>query len=278
MASLINRRLITNIFVLVSCCIFCSCANNIPREQSIECDTIPGMENIIAPGKIILLGEIHGTQEGPQYVAQVVCHALRKDLNVTVGLELPQSDQSVINAYLNSKGNESAIASVLSLSFWGREYQDGRASQAMFELIEYLRKLKETQANIDLLLIDNPASDDRDIAMAKTIISRAKENKNDFMIILTGNYHNMIYDGSGQMGSYVLSAFDTNRVVSLLQRYSGGSAWLDIGEEGIGPIGLIGDGLNEVSITLDDSLGEYQGYFDMDSIHYSRPAKEMINK
>lgn len=252
------------------------CTNN--GSQSIEriCPPINGLDALSKPGQVLLIGEIHGTKEGPGFIDHIVCHLLEQQLAVSVGLELPQADQAVVDGYLASDGREPDLAKVLSLSFWAREYQDGRASQAMFDLLESVRQLKQAGKDVELMLIDQPAADDRDVAMANKIIEAAEKQVSRVMVVLTGNYHNMIYPGSGQMGTYVLDRLGAKRVLSLLQSYTGGSAWVDVAGEGFGPIGLRGDGRKEVGVFLDKGLGEYHGTLEVDSIHYSRPAKEML--
>ena len=74
------------------------------------------------------------------------------------------------------------------------------------------------------------------------------------MKILTGNYHNMIFENSGQMGSHLLERFGKDKVLSLKQSYTGGSAWVDVAGEGIGPIGLRGNGRHEIGIFVDENL------------------------
>lgn len=264
-------------FCIVSCDFFFSCNHHIANKKEQTCQPIPGLDSFLKPGQIILLGEIHGTKEGPHFIEQIVCHALRKNLSVIVGLELHQSEESVINSYLESTGLEADKRKVLQLPFWSSDYQDGRASRAMFALLESIRKLKLTKEKVGVLLIDDPNSDDRNFGMAQRIIEHANDHPSDFLIVLTGNYHNMIYENSGQMGSYVLEKLGKQRVLSLNQSYTGGSAWVDVAGEGFGPVGLRGNGRNEIGIFLDDNLEEYHGTLEMDIIHFSRPAKEILD-
>ena len=119
-------------------------------------------------------------------------------------------------------------------------------------------------------------SDDRDIAMAQNIIKKAENKPDNFIIVLTGNYHNMIYENAGHMGSYVFARFGLPRVISLNQSYTGGSAWVDVAGEGFEPIGLRGNGRSEIGVFLDENIEAYHGTFEMDTIHYSRPAKELL--
>lgn len=253
------------------------CGSSAPVQEELSCQTIHGLDSLLRPGRIILLGEIHGTREAPAYVAQMACHMLRTHLSVIVGLELPKSEESAVRAYLQSAGNEADKFNILQLPFWARAYQDGRTSQAMFRLLESLRQLRSAGKDIEILLIDQPASDNRDVAMAEHIIEAAQKNPDHMMIILTGNLHNIIYEDSGYMGTYVIEALGDQRVLSLKQTYTGGSAWVDHGG-GPGPVRLRGEGLAWKGILINRDLYEYHGTFDMDSVHASRPAKELFGQ
>ena len=50
------------------------------------CPPIEGLEPLLAPGKILLLGELHGTEESPAFALDVACHAANTGLEVIVGL------------------------------------------------------------------------------------------------------------------------------------------------------------------------------------------------
>ncbi len=255
---------------------FIGCQGPVSENLSVRCSPIAGADPLLIPGKVILLGELHGTREAPYYTGLLACLALRKDMPVTVGLELPRSDQSAVDEFVNSEGSESDRQSILNLPFWARDYQDGRASQAMLELLDEVRILKNLGHPISVLLIDQPSASDRDLAMATRVIKLASQQTKNFVIVLTGNYHNMINKGSGKMGTYILADLGLERVVSLKQNHIGGSAWLDIAGVGLGPAVLRGTGNGGVGIRIDEFAGNYHGVFEMDSIHHSRPARELL--
>jgi hypothetical protein len=47
-----------------------------------------GLDAVVKPGALVLLGEIHGTNEIPDFVGDAACAGARKG-RVHVGLELP---------------------------------------------------------------------------------------------------------------------------------------------------------------------------------------------
>ncbi len=241
------------------------------------CPPLPGAEPLLQPGQVVLLGEIHGTRESPEFAGQIACNALKKELMVTIALELPQADQEQLDEYLDSDGSSEAKRKFLGLNFWSRDYQDGRASQSIFQLIESVRKLRKNKQRIDVVFLDVEGSGERDRIMADRLLEDVRSYPNNFFIALTGNIHNIISEGSGRMGSHVVKELGKERVVSLKQNHSGGSAWLCLAGEGCGPVDLKGRGGNQFGIFLNDDSGNYDGTLEMDSIHVSLPARELIS-
>jgi hypothetical protein len=90
-----------------------------------DCGTpIEGLDPLIAPGKTLVLGEIHGTREVPAFVASAVCQAVYTG-PVVLGLEMPAQPQ--FDAYLASDGGPQAQQALLAAPFWTAAFQDGRA-------------------------------------------------------------------------------------------------------------------------------------------------------
>lgn len=261
MTSSIYQKYLSLLFILIL--FLSSCANE-------SCPDIPGLNALLQPKRVILLGEIHGTQEAPEFVNQIVCVALNRNMSVTVGLELPNADQQGVELYLNSKGKKADQDQLLKLSFW--EYQDGRASLAMFELLEAIRQLRRKGESVDLLLFDNPNANDRDYDMALHILAKTIDKPTDLFVALSGNVHNEINQGSGRMGRYVMDKLGEKNVISLNQGYVGGSAWVCL-SSGCGPIELGGNMGPNLGVIMENQ-GTHNGFFGVDSIHASPPARE----
>ena len=153
-------------FILV-CSAMPSPAASPTEVEASPCNEIASIEAILEPGRILLLGEIHGTREAPAFVGDVVCHALAAGLEVTVALELPQEDQERLDAFLASRGTPKHLEEMYS-SFWTKDYQDGRSSKAMSSLIASLARLHRGGKPVHLVLIDRPELGPlRDEAMAE---------------------------------------------------------------------------------------------------------------
>lgn len=73
------------------------------------CNPIPGWERVLADEKvrIVVLGEMHGTNEMPALFADAVCLTAQAR-SVVVALEQPSVDQAAVDAFLASDGGDEA--------------------------------------------------------------------------------------------------------------------------------------------------------------------------
>jgi hypothetical protein len=63
-------------------------------------DPIDDPANVLEKTQVVLFGELHGTQQIPQFVMSAACHALSLNRSVTVGLEIPQAETPRLEAFL----------------------------------------------------------------------------------------------------------------------------------------------------------------------------------
>jgi hypothetical protein len=152
--------------------------------KTLDCDSVQS----IPEAALTLFGEIHGTYESPAVVAEHVC-ALSIAKPVVVFLEIPSAEQSNIDVYLNSAGRKADRDAFLKSAFWGGSWQDGRASMAMFSLIDRLRELKSQGAAVSIVAEDGFPAQDRDLQMASAILSAASKHPKAALVGLFGNYH-----------------------------------------------------------------------------------------
>ena len=246
------------------------------------CSPAPGLEAVLGPGRALLLGEIHGTNEAPEYVATVACHALADDLAVTIALELPWSEEPVVRDFVASSGGEAEASLILDLPFWSKPYQDGRTSQAMLALLEVARAWSQSGVEVEVILLDEPADfARRDEWMARRLLAAVANSPKSFFIALTGNLHNQTAARSGRMGERVSGALGKERVVSLKMNHAGGSAWICEATQGCGSLEL-GDREAEPKgrVTLfptPDSRG-YDGFFAVGTLSASPPARDLDSR
>jgi hypothetical protein len=265
--------------LLLFCCVLPGYATADP------CDSIPGAEPLMQAGSAVLLGEIHGTDQGPAMVQQLTCTALEHGLEVIVGLEIPAENQQNLNDYLAGKGTDSDLARLISGTFWQQDYQDGRATQAMTDLIESLRvQSGKRPEQLHVVLLDNPADPDgRDHYMAGRLDSVLDTWPGALAISLTGNIHSQLERGSPfdadyePMGYRLRDLRPETRITSLEMEHSGGTAWVCLAEGECGVVRLSGYGSGPApQIGIYDESGDQTavGYFMVGEISASLPAKD----
>lgn len=252
-----------------------ACVANPPRRAT-ECDPVPGAESLLRPGVVLLLGEIHGTQEAPAAVAGLVCAALNRGLGVTVGLEIPHVEQGVADAYLASSGAAEDQKLLLASAWWQRDYQDGRSSAAMFDLIRDLRVFAADAKGVRVILIDDPMSQrGRDAAMATRVEAAIDRRPRDLLIVLTGNVHNRLTPGRTEpMGLLLKEAKPGPEIISLNITHAGGTAWVCT-SGGCGVLNLRGEEAIDPGVELFPPSGEnpYTGRLHVGGITASPPAR-----
>ena len=113
-----------------------------------SCGATTGIEPLLERGRVLLLGELHGTAEAPAFVANVACHARSQGLDVTIALELPHAEQEQVR---------DPDSEIVDLPFWAKDYQDGRTSVAMLRLIEWAHA-RTAADGVELILIDEPSN------------------------------------------------------------------------------------------------------------------------
>ena len=244
---------------------------------AIECVPVDGVDALLQPGSVVLLGEIHGTRESPLAVARIACAALDRDMAVTVGLEIPQSENKRIQKYLSSDGTPWDQVQMLEGDFWQRDYQDGRSSQAMLDLIETLRAFRERGGDLRVLVIDNSMTPDRDRFMAQWLEAAIVDEPSRFFVTLTGNLHNRLTAADGQrapMGFHLRQSLTEVNVVSLQITYAGGTAWVCTHDGcGIRKLGGQSNSLSGIQLFEGTTDEGFSGSYDVGNIAASPPAK-----
>ena len=245
-----------------------------------DCASIPGLRPHLTAGRVILLGELHGTREAPAFVGSVVCHGLGLGLSVTVGLELPQIEAPYVERYLRSDGAPPDRAALVRAPFWLKDYQDGRSSQAMLSLLDEIRVRIERQEPVEVVLLDRPeARQERDAEMAARLLTAVGETPANLFVVLTGNLHNRVTEGSRHLGRRALDALGSERVLSLNQAYSGGSAWVCLSDSPCGPHEIRGRGGNLIGVEVGGmaSSEHYHGTYGVGELHPSPPARKLLD-
>lgn len=187
---------------------------------------------VLVPGTVLLIGEIPGTQEFPQLIADLAALLAIESRPAVIGLEVP------FNEPLDGEHWG---------EFWTREarFADGRSSRAMAELVTTLADLAGAGHPVRTAGLDGawvaPGSGidlgslgeverPRDEAMAGHFLAAMDAHPGATGIVLAGPEHTRVTRSSGTMGSIVAPWFPGS--VALVGLATGGTA-LALGQ--IGP-------------------------------------------
>jgi hypothetical protein len=213
----------------------------------------------------LLVGELHGSNEAPTAVADLVCDAVARGRNVTVALERPTSEQAELNGILTAKDLIESEQKLLELPGWrvdGQGRPDGRSSGAMLQLLIALRELHKKDADISVAAFDAPYTGSgpgaRDEALGNALLALGKSQPTKLIVVLTGNLHAM----QAPMYGYDLAAMylPAEQRISLEVTDRGGESWSDSTTGGCGlHKNSVGDKgvTNSRGVFLDPALAPY---------------------
>ncbi|WP_164008177.1 ChaN family lipoprotein [Pyxidicoccus trucidator] len=208
-------------------------AKEAPNAMAIECGLpIIGLGKQVKKGAVLLLGEMHGTQEVPRFLAQTVCQVTVAGTPVTVGLELPLESQTRVDAFLESAGTEEDWLKLMDAPFWRSPYPDGRSSEAVANMLEQLRQLRSRGLDVEAFVFDHPKDQgqQRESAMAATVKHQVDSAPERFYVVLSGNIHARTKSGLPWDKKYrpmgLLLEETLDDVVALDMAYDSGSAWI----------------------------------------------------
>jgi uncharacterized iron-regulated protein len=150
----------------------------------IDCGVeIAGLDEVLAAHDVILVGEIHGTAETPRAVGDMACRASARG-PVVVAIEQAVEDQARLDAAVAS-GDRAAM---LAGGDWVREYQDGRTSVAMADLVMRVHALRAAGRDVSVAAFSTTSAD-REAEMAENVRTIVAAHPGATTIVLTGNIH-----------------------------------------------------------------------------------------
>ncbi|MBU8896365.1 hypothetical protein DRW03_27575 [Corallococcus sp. H22C18031201] len=204
----------------------------VPRELT-ECGLpIAGLGRHVRAGNVLLLGELHGTQEVPRFIAQAACQVASAGVKVSVGLELPVENEGRMETFLASQGEEEDWLNLMDAGFWRSPYPDGRGSEAVANMLEQLRLLRAQGLDVKVFVYDHPKLNGqaREDALTATVMERVKHDADRFHLVVSGNVHSRREAGLPWDESYrpmgLLLKEKLKGVVSLDMAYDSGTAWI----------------------------------------------------
>lgn len=190
-------------------------------------EALADLEPLLSPRHVILIGEPHGTVEFPALVEAMVDTLVAGQTSVVVGLELPMTEELERGA---------------SGPFWSRnpEYQDGRSSVAMADLVNRLAERQRIGDPVEMVAMDGPwvapgssvpleyldlLDQPRDELMAANLLSVMDRTPRACTIVLAGSMHTSTHGAAWRtLGSILLPWFPM--LVSLMGQLTGGTRWL----------------------------------------------------
>jgi len=214
------------------------------RLQPTACEPIPGSEKLLSRPSLrwIVIGEIHGTTETPKTFADLACLA-SATRPVVVAVEQLTTEQPAIDAFIGSNGDAEATSRFLESKLWTEPIEDGRSSEAYFDLFQRLRALRAA-GRITSVVAFQPLYDPGpagfkaggyEKALATSLMSRVPPEGR--VLVLVGNIHAMRTSPAWAKPAYrpMASYLPANRTVSLDAQWNGGSYWACSSATGCGP-------------------------------------------
>lgn len=117
---------------------FAQVASLSQAAQAITCDNV---------GRLIIVGDYHGSNEIPSFVEQLV-ETASLHRPVRLGLEIEAFEQKSIQAFMESRGNAEDRSALLHDGYWSVD--QGRNSLAVVRLIERARALHAQGHDVEL--------------------------------------------------------------------------------------------------------------------------------
>lgn len=194
------------------------------KDNAIEIESKTNLSSeiydAISKYELIMIGEMHGTQEPSLLVEAFAKLIVKKEGMVSVGLEIPIDE---ISTFIENPTTDN----LLNSKFFSKENTDGRNGQAWFNLILNCTK----NPNIKLFFFDNAdieKGEQRDPIMYSSVKSQKILYPNNKIITISGNIHNWVipYNDMPTMGMYCLKDtlnFSADKICSIDHVYSEGT-------------------------------------------------------
>lgn len=210
-----------------------------PGLVQAPCTAPEGWDDVVARDPdFVVFGELHGTNEAPAFIAQIICSEARRGERVLLAVEHSSWQNSAWQTAwaLPHKAFRQALPDL----GW-RARDDGVASAAMLALVTGAHALKDRGAAIDIVAFngtrddgqrtrfaDLPAQGPHEAAQAENIAEAADSKDYDRVIVLVGNLHAEIAPlsiGGPDFDPMAVRLRAYGSVVSLGMRHAGGENW-----------------------------------------------------
>lgn len=200
---MIKRNLIILAFIVASLNINGQDLSKYINKNAVEIDNIDSLnENIyklLIDYKIVLIGEIHGTNEPINFVNSLVKLFTQNGDSVQIGFEIPSNQMANFKKLKSNK-------SILKSEFFSNPSGDGRDSWAWYKSIVEIRRNKKA----DFFFYGENAdqSEHADSFMYLNIKAKIKEHPQWKTITIGGGIHNRILPYNGKITFGALLTLD----------------------------------------------------------------------
>ncbi len=201
-------------------------------------DLYDSLDPLLKPGRIVLIGEWHGTNEFPDLVGHLADRCAQQGHAVTIAIEIACSEQENITRFVEGNGDAR-----LDGPWWHRssEFQDGRSSEAVARLIHTASDLVNQGHDVHVAPVDGPwvapgspidpsrlhlIELPRDQVMATYTLEVIDERPNAVTLMLAGSRHTRVKPlvKNVQPAGRYIHTWHPN-TIALVGRTSGGTAW-----------------------------------------------------
>lgn len=177
---------------------------------------------------VLLIGETHGTNETLAVVTALI-EQQPITSKISVGLEVPSSEDVRIREFLKSSPTEEATDRLMTSDFWS--FKDGRASQALLRFLKEISAMNKNGRNIEVFGIEDVQSERRsqnpiankELGMSAILKKRAELGQK--LIAVGGNFHIRIESPPSADSTTVPNQLRSYSPYVLLPTSSYGDAW-----------------------------------------------------
>ncbi len=210
----------------------CAQLADAPSGTDLKCDPYAGTPELLerADGHIIVLDEMHGTNEAPEALQQLACSALERGEPVRIGLEAVWTQGAPLDAALREPFDDSAVFEAAPI-MWTT--LDGRGSGAILGLLKQVTAWRAEGHDVSVFAFDALGEEwasaaTRDAAMARHV-DRDVSGFDGVVLLLTGGFHaqKRPFEYAGDTITPMASMIRVRPVFSLQMRHAGGEAWVN---------------------------------------------------
>jgi len=197
--------------------------------SSTTCAALDAVPPAVLDAPFLVFGEVHGTREVPAFVAAYLCAAAKAQRRIALALEYPAGEQHALDAFMASGGKEQDVRRLTGTAFWSRDRQDGRTSAAMLRMLDSIRALRTSNADIKVVAIDGDgAPAGRDAFMAGKLRTELDGGADRQLLLLIGGLHAVRTKGNRFNPHYESAVYllADKRPLALTVGTSGGTAWV----------------------------------------------------